>query len=137
MKSIRKNPLLVKIPSFRLRYFSLFLLLLVAEILIARFFTDPIIRPFIGDALAVMLVYCFLRAFIHGHARIIATGAFLFACTLEIVQWFRLGEIWGLHPVLRIVLGSTFDPIDLIAYTVGFLLCLLESGMFHKIQVER
>ena len=114
--------------SFHLRYLLIFLLLLATEIIIARFFSDTIIRPFVGDVLAVILLYYFFRTFIRGYAQAIAIGAFLFACSLEAVQWFRLAEIWDLHPMLRIVLGSTFDIWDIIAYAVGFIICFVLSS---------
>lgn len=110
--------------EFRLRYLLIFLLLLATEIIIARFFSDTLIRPFVGDILAVVLVYYFLRTFIRGYARTIAMGAFLFACSLEALQWFRLAETWDIHPILRIAIGSTFDIWDLVAYFIGFLICL-------------
>jgi hypothetical protein len=47
--------------SKRIIYFSAFILLTLVEVFIAIFVHDNFIRPYIGDVLAVMVVYFFVR----------------------------------------------------------------------------
>ncbi len=51
------------IVTFNIRYFLLFIALLIIEILIALYVHDEIVRPYIGDVLVSILVYCFVKAF--------------------------------------------------------------------------
>ena len=48
----------------RFKYIILTIILLLAEILIALFVHDTIVRPHIGDVFVVILIYCFVRCFI-------------------------------------------------------------------------
>jgi uncharacterized membrane protein len=49
---------------FSPRYFALTLLVFGIELFIALAVRDALIRPFIGDALVVVLIYCFVRRFV-------------------------------------------------------------------------
>ena len=57
----------------------------------------------------------------------------LFSFAVEIGQYFRLAELLGLMDckVARIVIGSTFDAKDLLAYAIGAALVLV-STRFHR-----
>ncbi|MEQ8155985.1 MAG: hypothetical protein ABRQ25_14035 [Clostridiaceae bacterium] len=48
----------------RIEYGIVFLVLLCVEVLIAMFAHDSIIRPFVGDILVVIVIYCALRVII-------------------------------------------------------------------------
>jgi hypothetical protein len=91
------------------------------EVLIALHVHDAIVRPLVGDALAVVLVYLGLRAVTPLGVRAAALWALGIAFAIEAVQGLRLLERLGVPSsgVLGIVLGSTFDPRDLAAYTAG------------------
>ncbi len=107
------------------KIFLALLVLLALEICIALFVHDSIVRPFVGDALVVILMFYFLRIFIQKHNHSLAIGAFLLACGVEFLQAFHLVEKFAIeNPVLRIALGSTFDYWDFLAYGVGFGVCL-------------
>ncbi|WP_315815840.1 DUF2809 domain-containing protein [Paraflavitalea speifideaquila] len=88
---------------------------------------DPIIRPYVGDLLAVILVYCFLKAFLKIRVLPAAMGSLLFAYLLEILQYFSLVDRLGLgHSQLaRTLIGSSFEWIDLLAYTAGIAIVLV------------
>lgn len=107
--------------TFNLRYFLLAVLLFIIEVLIALYVHDAIIRPYIGDLLVVILLYCFVRAFVKVNTVPAAIGVLVFSFIIEVLQYFRLVELLGLgHSTLaRIVIGSSFEWIDLIAYTAG------------------
>lgn len=113
--------------SPRLPYLLAGLLLFVLELAIARFLHDPIIRPYGGDALAVVGVYCLVRFVALPRWRLALAGSLLFAFAIEALQGIDAGARLGLDPrsAAGIALGSTFDPFDLVAYAVGALLVVL------------
>jgi len=57
---------------FRKTYFVAALLLFAAEVCIALFFHDRFIRPYFGDFLVVILIYCFLKSFWNASMFIVA-----------------------------------------------------------------
>lgn len=95
----------------------------IIEALIAMYVHDTIIRPYIGDILVVVLVYCFVRIFISRPLRWLPLWVFLFACCIEFMQYFQLADILGLrhNSVARIILGSVFDWKDIACYALGCL----------------
>lgn len=100
--------------------------LLTVEIFIAVFIHDQFIRPFFGDFLAVVFVYCGLRIF---NQNILKTAllSLLIAYFVEILQYFKFIEITGLikYKVLAILIGNSFSWLDILAYTLGFVFILL------------
>jgi hypothetical protein len=116
--------------SFKKRYFIPFLLVLVAEIAIAVFHFHRFVRGFLGDILAIPLLYYLLRAFAsisHKRALILVLAT---AFVIEGLQWINFAEISGITSGFwLILLGNTFDWKDLIAYGLGGLIIHL----IHKI----
>lgn len=101
------------------RYFFLFILLLLIEIGIAVFIQDSFIRPYFGDALVVVLLYFFFRSFYyHPYLPI---WIFAFACMIEGLQYMQILSFLNLQQIdfLRILLGGTFDWLDILCYAVG------------------
>jgi hypothetical protein len=107
--------------KFNKRYFLLTVVLFLIEVLIAAYINDAIIRPYVGDYLVVILLYCFVKSFFNLPVVPLAIGVLLFAYTIEILQYFNLVDRLGLrHSKLAVVvIGSSFEWIDLIAYTLG------------------
>ena len=99
-------------------------LLFVTEILIAKFAHDRIVRPYIGDVLVVMLIYCFIRSFFNTPPLKTAVGVLVFSYMIELLQYFNIVTILGLqqHRWARIIIGTSFAWIDLLAYTIGIAL---------------
>lgn len=111
------------------KYLIVFILLLITEIAIAYFHFTPFIRGFLGDVLVVLLLYSFLKIFIRNKTFPIAIAVLSSAYLVELLQLFRLTEKFNIHSeILLIALGSVFDPWDLAAYFLGFLLILLIEG---------
>lgn len=108
------------------RYILLTLLLLVIEIAIAVFVHDQFIRPFFGDFLAVIFVYCGLRIFRQNILKTALISLFI-AYFIEILQYFKFIEITGLikYKVLAILIGNSFSWLDILAYSLGFVFILL------------
>ena len=116
---------------FNKNYFLLFLFLLVFEILIALFVHDSFIRPYIGDVLVVVLIYCFIKSFFSTPVTKTAIATLLLACAMEILQYFNLVDTLGLQhsKAARIIIGSAFDWKDMLAYVAGIGLVLIIERM--------
>jgi hypothetical protein len=107
--------------AWRWRYAVAAIALFAIELLIALYAHDRIVRPLVGDALAVVFVYCVFRAITRLGVGAATGTALAVAFAIEGLQGLRLVERLGIDPrgVLGIVLGSTFDWRDLGAYTLG------------------
>lgn len=106
-------------------------LLFVIEVLIACYFHDDFVRPYVGDFLVVILIYCFVRSFLQAPVLPVATGVLLFAYLVEIGQYFHLVKLLGLEHsrLANVILGNYFTWNDMICYTLGIGLVLL----LHKL----
>jgi hypothetical protein len=109
------------------KYLLLALFFLTTEILIAIYAHDKFIRPFFGDFLAVIFVYCFLMIFLSRWPLKVAIGSLLIAYLIETLQYFNFIEITGLirYKVLAILIGNSFSWLDILAYTIGFITILI------------
>ena len=122
-------------PSFSKRHFFIFILVFLVEVYIALFVNDQIIRPLIGDVLIVVLLYSFARTFFDVRNRHrLAVGILLFSYLVELGQSFDLVSILGLadSKLATIVIGTSFDWRDLLAYTIGFILILVGSRVLSQ-----
>ena len=108
------------------RYLYLTIILLFTEIVIALFVHDNFIRPYIGDLLVVILIYCFIKSFFNTPVFKTALAVLLFAYTIEILQYYnivyRLG--WQHSKIARIIIGTSFAWQDILAYTAGIMIVL-------------
>lgn len=109
--------------KFNSRALALFFVILAIEIVIALFFDDRFIRPFVGDVLVVALIFYLVKSIIDVADAKLAIGVLVFAWCVEFTQYFDLIGRLGLSNVklAHIVIGSTFDPLDLLAYSIGAL----------------
>ncbi len=123
--------------KLRLLYGAAFLVLMAVETLIALYVHDRVVvRPYVGDMLVVLVVYCFVRIFVPVKVRRMPLYVFLFAACVEVLQYFDLVTLLGLSGsrFARIVLGSVFDVKDLACYAAGcLLLCVWERAVRRKI----
>jgi hypothetical protein len=117
--------------TFNRNYFLPAFFLLAIEVLIAVFVHDAFVRPYIGDLLVVILLYCIARSFLKIPAWIAASAVLLFSYTVELLQYFnfveRLG--WAHSKIAVIILGNSFGWPDLLAYTIGIAVVLLIEAM--------
>lgn len=108
------------------KYFTIFILLLVTEVAIAYFQFSQFIRGFLGDVLAIPLLYTFVRIFSKLPGKKVLLLVLTFAFLIEILQLFSITDKLQIeNPIARIVLGNTFDGWDLVAYWFGILPVLL------------
>ena len=121
--------------KFTSSYFFLLTLLLIVELLIGVYMHDAFIRPYGGDFLVVILLYCFIKSFIDAPVMKTAAGVLVFAYAAEISQYFHLVKLLGLQHsrVALLILGSNFSFTDLLCYTLGMLLVLV----IEKIRIGR
>lgn len=111
---------------FHRGYALLALALFLIEVLIALFIRDRFIRPYLGDTIAVILVYAGLRAILPIGTIAAAATAFLIAVAIEFGQYFHILDLLGLagNTLARIVLGTGFSGEDFVAYAAGALIVL-------------
>ena len=112
--------------TFDKKYFLWAAVLFVVEVLIALFVRDAFIRPYVGDFLVVILLYCAIRTFLKAPVMKVALGVLMFAYLLEVLQYFRLVDRLGLTDNLlaKTVIGYGFAWLDMVAYTLGILIVL-------------
>lgn len=112
---------------FDKKSFFIFLLIFLAEVIIALFLYDPIIRPYAGDILVVMLIYYFIKSFLQTNPLYIAVGVLLFAYLVEFGQYIKLIEIFNLqdNKLARVIIGTSFSWIDMLCYTIGAIICIV------------
>ena len=110
--------------TFNLHYFLLALVLLMTEIIIGVFIKDSFIRPYGGDFLVVILLYCFVRSFFDIGLYTALSGVLLFAYLIEILQYFKIVNVLGLQEsaTARVLIGTSFAWTDMLMYTLGILL---------------
>ncbi len=119
----------------RFPYIIAFFLLLGIEVLIALFVHDRFVRPYIGDVLVVIVIYCFVRSIFPNKGYVLPFFIFVFAAGVEVLQYFRFVELLHLedNTIFRILLGSTFDIADIVCYGAG---CVV-LGMYEWYRRKR
>jgi hypothetical protein len=114
-------------------YFGLSVLTFLIEVVIALFVKDSFVRPYVGDVLVVMLMYCFIRSFFNLNSIRTALFVLIFSFIIEFLQYMNIIEMLGLRKsaLARTVLGTTFVWYDLVAYTIGVLIILIIENQRH------
>lgn len=112
--------------KWNLRYFCLGIVLTFVEVFIALYVHDDFIRPIFGDVLVVFVLYCFLNSVCTLRYRVFYVT--LFACFVELLQYIHIVDLMGIkQPVIRVLIGTTFDWMDIGAYVfAGMVLWCLE-----------
>ena len=119
---------------FNRSYFLLSLLLLLLEIFIAARIHDTLIRPYGGDVLVVIWLYCLVQSFWELPVWPAALGVLLFSYGVEASQYFGLADRLGFRgpSVMRVILGSYFTWTDILCYTLGISIVLGLEGWMRK-----
>ena len=108
--------------------------ILVAEIYIAVCVKGGFVRHYLGDVLAVILLYALARAIFSEPPLNLPLKIFAFAAALELAQYFGAVQILGVeNKILKIMIGGTFDLADLLCYAAG---CIL-AGVYEKFEKRR
>ena len=122
--------------QFNRTYFLLTVLLFITEVCIALFVHDHFIRPYIGDVLVVILIYCSVKSFLKVSVIKAAIAVLLFAFSIETLQYLAIVEKLGLenNKIARIVIGTSFSWEDILAYIVGIGMVLVFESFILKQQ---
>ena len=112
------------------------IILLMIEVLIAKYVHDEIVRPYIGDVLVVFVVYAGIRIIIPEKGKFLSLYVFLFALCVEILQRFHIVEVLHLsdNRFLSVLIGGVFDWKDIICYGIG---CLMLGVTEAIVRVKR
>ena len=123
-------------PGFYKRYFLLTIILFAIEVYIGTYMHDAFIRPYGGDFLVVMLIYCFAKSFFNTPPFLTACCVLVFAYAVEISQYFHLVTLlgWEHSKAARIIMGTSFSFTDLLTYTLGIGTVLLIENLLHHEQ---
>lgn len=103
------------------------IVLFFTEVVIAAYVRDTIIRPYGGDFLVVILMYCFVKSFTDIPPVPAAIGVLLFSYLIETLQYFHFINWLGLQNsrAAQLILGVGFAWGDMLAYTLGIALVMI------------
>ena len=118
------------------RYLMLTVLLFIIELIIGIYVHDKIIRPYIGDLLVVILLYCLLKSFIEIPLIPAAIGVLIFAYIVEISQYFDIVDRIGLgsYKLARIIIGTSFSWTDMLCYTIGIGIVIITEKLIRSMK---
>ena len=116
----------------RLVYLSLSIIIFLIELFIALFVRDRFIRPYFGDVLVVILVYCAVRVIFPEKPKLLPIYVFIFAVLVEVSQYLDLAELLGGGVILSTIIGTSFSWLDILCYFVGTLLIYPIDLLFRK-----
>jgi hypothetical protein len=119
---------------FSFPYFLAMVLLFAVEVFIGARMHDAIIRPYGGDYLCVIWLYCLVRTFVNWPVWQVAVGVLIFAYAIETTQYFGLADRLGFRgpSLMRTLLGSYFTWTDILCYTLGILTVITMEGLIWK-----
>lgn len=97
------------------------LCLIVGVVIVSEFSSYSFIRGTIGDCLVIVLIYYLLKLFVEIRPLKLVIVVLIFSYAVEISQYFKLIEMVRLEDsfIANVIMGSTFDYRDLLAYTLG------------------
>lgn len=106
-------------------YFIVSIALFSIEVGIATFFSGGFIRNVLGDFLIVFLLYFFILSFLKIKKQKLAFIVLIFAYGIELLQYVTILKLLKFERSVTsdLILGSSFDWNDILAYTLAFL-CL-------------
>jgi hypothetical protein len=120
--------------KFNWRYLMLTILLLIVEVLIAKYVHDHIIRPYVGDVLVVILIYCFVKSFLKTPILPTAICVLLFAFAIKGLQYINIVKILGFQhsKPASIIIGNYFSWIDLLTYIIGITVVIIVEKIIRN-----
>jgi hypothetical protein len=119
--------------SLKAKYFLIALITFIIEVLIATIFSDiKFIRYHLSDFFVVILIYYFVKFFYNFQPLTLSIAVFLFACGIEILQYFHIADFLRLSQdgVLRIAIGTSFSWRDFLMYFLGCLASYFADAYF-------
>ncbi|MBQ7779776.1 MAG: DUF2809 domain-containing protein [Clostridia bacterium] len=124
----------MKHKKLRVAYLIAFFALLCIEILIGAFVHDAFVRPYVGDVLVVILIYCLVRIFKPTGIKLLPLCVFFFALMVELLQLANIVDLLGIphNSIIAIMVGTSFSFIDIICYAVGCIIVYLTELIIKK-----
>ncbi|WNH07738.1 DUF2809 domain-containing protein [Thalassobellus suaedae] len=118
-------------------YLIITILLFIIEALIAIYLKRGFIRHTVGDFLVVILIYSFFKSFILNSYFKIAMSVLVFTFFIEFLQLVNILELLNLqnNHLIKLILGSTFQISDLVAYTLGTISILAIEYKIYKLWI--
>ena len=112
--------------SLNRNYLALTAILFTTEVLIALFVHDSFVRTYLGDALVVILIYCFIKSFLNLRVVTVALFTLIVAFIVEFLQYVNIVERFGIESeIARVVLGTSYAVEDLFAYVAGIVVVIV------------
>ncbi len=120
--------------KFNYQYAIIAMLIFIIEVVIALYAKDQFIRPYGGDILVVILIYCFVKSLFDFTIAPLALGVLIFAFVIEILQYIKIVEKLGLEEsvVARTVIGTSFAWLDILSYIAGIGIVLIVEKVVLK-----
>ena len=119
--------------KFNRTYLTIAHSLFLTELAIALFLETGFIRHTFGDYLVVILLYAIIRGCTNLSVRASSLVVLLIAYGIELLQLTPFLTFFNFQDSLtaKLILGSTFQVSDLVAYTVGIITVLaIENTSF-------
>ncbi len=127
----------MSITKTRLLWAAAFIVLLSAEVCIALFVRDSFVRPYLGDVLAVVTVYCGGRIVFPHRFAFLSAAVMVTALCVELLQLTDFSALFPEGSFLAVLVGSTFDPCDLLCYGAGGILCVVCDIILYKLRKRK
>ena len=129
-----QKPRMRQSASTRLAFLAVAVLILAVEIYIAICVKGGFVRHYLGDVLAVILLYALARTAFSVPPLNLPLKIFAFAAALELAQYFGAVQILGVeNKILKVMIGGTFDFADLLCYAAGCILAGISEKFESKI----
>ena len=119
--------------KLKLIYSVLFAAVLVTEILIGMY-AHGFVREYIGDVLVMPAMYFLVRIFTDRFPRTLPLILFIFACAVEVSQYFELYKVLGFSrgSLPAIIIGTGFAWGDIAAYAAGSVLNFISAAAIRR-----
>ena len=112
--------------KFNHKNFTIFLILLIIEVIIALYIKQHFIRHVFGDYLCVIMLFYFFRSFLQLKPIYTALIVLIISFFIEILQLINIINILNIqNNIIKIIIGTSFSVIDLVAYSLGILTVLI------------
>lgn len=121
--------------TFNLKYFTFAIVFFAIEVVIALYVHDHFVRPYLGDFLIVILMYCFVKSIFELRVLKAAVFVLLFSFGIETLQYLDVIEKlgWERSAIAKTVLGHSFSWIDILMYTAG-IVAVIGAEWFYSRQ---
>lgn len=122
----------------RIKHLAIAATLFLIEILVAtRFSNMRFVRGSLGDFLVVILLYHLVKVFFEIPRFKLASLVFVFACGIELSQYFHLADVLEFRSggVINILMGNSFSWVDILMYCLGCMMAYFTDRRITSIAI--